>query len=121
MQPGAPGPDPQQPPQNPYEQPAHGGAGAMGQPQGQNNTLGLVSMILGIASIPLVCCFYLGLPVGIAALVTGYLGKQKADQGLATNRGQAMAGLICGGIAVALEILLIVLVVVLNVVDVPTY
>lgn len=84
------------------------------QPQGQQNTLGLVSMILGIASIPLVCCLYLGIPVGIAAVITGYLGRQKAAQGLATNDGQAKAGLICGAIAAILGIVLIILAVVGN-------
>jgi hypothetical protein len=88
-------------------------------PSNQNNTLGLVAMILGIVAIPMICCFYLGVPLGIAAIVLGYLGKQKADQGLATNRGQAMAGLICGAVAVGLTILLVLLSVVLRVVDIP--
>ncbi|TDB76565.1 DUF4190 domain-containing protein [Micromonospora sp. KC723] len=127
MQPGPPGQDPygQQPPHDPYGQPAPGqpygqpadpyapppaapptypGAGYP-QPAGQQNTLGLVSMILGIASIPMLCCFSVGIPLGVAAVVTGWLGKQKADQGLASNGGQAKAGLICGGIAVALGVL----------------
>lgn len=76
-------------------------------------------MILGIASIPLVCCFYLGIPLGIAAAVTGWMGKQKAEQGLANNRGQAMAGLICGAVAVGIGILFIILAVVLRVVNLP--
>jgi hypothetical protein len=76
-------------------------------------------MILGIASIPLVCCFYLGIPLGIAAAITGWMGKQKAEQGLANNRGQAMAGLICGAVAVGLGIVFIILAVVLNVVNLP--
>jgi hypothetical protein len=84
------------------------------QPQ-PNNTLGLVSMILGIVAIPLVCCFNLGIPVGIAAAVLGFLGKQKAEKGLANNRGQALAGLICGAAAVGLGILSIIAVLVLNV------
>ncbi|MGW0436074.1 DUF4190 domain-containing protein [Micromonospora sp. NPDC003197] len=66
-------------------------------------------MILGIAAIPLLFCCYLGFPLGIAAAVTGFLGKQKADQGLADNRGQALAGLICGAVAVGLGILSIIL------------
>lgn len=81
------------------------------QPQGQQNTLGLVSMILGIASIPLACC-YLGIPLGIAAVVTGYLGRQKAAQGLANNDGQAKAGLICGIVGAVLGVLQIVLLIV---------
>ena len=98
----------------PYPPPA-GAPGAA-----PNNTFGLISLILGIAAIPLVCCFYIGFPLGIAAAVLGYLGKQKAEQGLATNRGQAMAGLICGLSAVGLGILFIILTVVLNV-ALPSY
>lgn len=82
--------------------------GATG-PQQPSNTLGLVSMILGIASIPLLCCFGLGIPVGIAAVVLGFLGKSKVDQGLATNRGQVLAGLICGGIATAFGLIAVIL------------
>ena len=94
--------------QQPYgAPPAYPNAGYP-QPQGQQNTLGLVSMILGIASIPLACC-YLGIPLGIAAVVTGYLGRQKAAQGLANNDGQAKAGLICGIIGAVLGVLQIVL------------
>ena len=78
-------------------------------PQQPSNTLGLVAMILGIASIPLLCCFGFGTLVGIAAVVLGFMGKSRAEQGLATNRGQALAGLICGGIAVALGVVSIVL------------
>jgi len=105
----------QQPYQDPYGQPAYPppmypGAGFTGKGPGQQqNTLGLVSMILGIASIPLVCC-YLGIPLGISALVTGWLGKQKAAQGLADNNGQAIAGLICGAIGVVVGLLQIFLV-----------
>ncbi|MGK5522747.1 DUF4190 domain-containing protein [Micromonospora sp. URMC 107] len=105
----------QQPYQDPYGQqayappPMYPNAGFTGKGPGQQqNTLGLVSMILGIASIPLVCC-YLGIPLGIGALVTGWLGKQKAAQGLADNNGQALAGLICGAIGVVLGLLQIIL------------
>jgi hypothetical protein len=66
-------------------------------------------MILGIAAIPLVCCFFIGIPLGIAATVLGFLGKRKAEQGLATNRGQALAGLICGAVAAIGGIILIVI------------
>ena len=66
-------------------------------------------MILGIASIPLACC-YLGIPLGLTALITGWLGKQKADQGLAGNSGQALAGLICGAVGLLLGMVQLVLV-----------
>jgi hypothetical protein len=106
----------QQPYQDPYGQqayppPMYPNAGFQKGPGGQQNTLGLVSMILGIASIPLVCC-YLGIPLGIGAVVTGWMGKQKAAQGLADNQGQALAGLICGAIGAVLGVLQIILLVV---------
>ncbi|MEU7867908.1 DUF4190 domain-containing protein [Dactylosporangium sp. NPDC049140] len=90
--------------------PAAGYQAPYGQPGGQpSNTLGLVGMILGIASIPLVCCFYLGLPLGIAGVVVSYLGMNKVKQGLANNRGMALAGIICGAIGAVLGLLLLIL------------
>jgi Na+/proline symporter len=90
-----------------------------GQPAGQqpSNGLGLTSMILGIAAIPLVCCFGIGFLPGVIAVVLGFLGKKKADSGEATNRGQAMAGLICGAIAVVLTLLWFLLFAVFGVID----
>jgi len=92
----------------PPGQPYQGG----GAPQ---NTLGLISMILGIASIPLVFCCLLGFPLGIAAAVLGFLGRQKAAQGLATNDNQAKVGLITGAVGVGLSILWIILSFVVNI------
>jgi hypothetical protein len=80
-----------------------------GQPQQPQNALGITSLVLGIASFPLLCCFSIGILTGIAAVVTGFLAKGKAEQGLATNRGMAMAGLICGAVAAALGVILIII------------
>ncbi|GAA1508046.1 hypothetical protein GCM10009827_022800 [Dactylosporangium maewongense] len=84
-----------------YQQPGYG----QQQPQ---NTLGLVSMILGIVSIPFACC-YIGLLLGAAAIVLGYLGQQKVKQGLANNGGMALAGIITGAVGVVIEIAIWVL------------
>ena len=84
----------QQPPyQDPYAQqqprtaprPAYPNAGYP-QAQGQSNTLGLVSMILGIASIPLVCCLYLGVPVGIGARGDRLPGQAEGGPGPGQQR-----------------------------------
>lgn len=91
------------PPPPPYYGPPQGGY--PGAPQQPQNTQGLVGMILGIAAIPLLCCFYLGVLVGIAGAIVSWMGLQKANQGLATNRSQAMAGLICSIVAVGLGII----------------
>jgi hypothetical protein len=84
-------------------------------PAGRNNTMGLLGMIFGIASIPLVlCCTLLSIPLGGAGVVLGILGMNKAKQGLADNRGMALAGVICGAIGVALGVTYLVLSLALN-------
>lgn len=88
-----------------------------GQPGQPSNGLGLASMIVGIVSIPLICCFSIGTLGGIAAVVLGFLGKAKADRGEATNRGQALAGIICGFVAVGLGLLLFIFGIVLGTFD----
>ncbi len=95
------------PPPPPYYGPPQGSY--PGGPASPQNTQGLVGMILGIASIPLVCCC-LGIPLGAAGAIVSYLGLQKANQGLANNRSQAMAGLICGAVGVVFGLIQIVLV-----------
>jgi hypothetical protein len=86
-----------------------GGYGAPQQPpvpgQQQNNTLGLLAMIFGIAGIPLaICIALLGILLGGAAVVLGILGMRRVAEGRASNRGMALAGVICGAIAGVLGI-----------------
>ncbi|HTN77747.1 MAG TPA: DUF4190 domain-containing protein [Pirellulaceae bacterium] len=78
--------------------------------------MALTSMILGIGSlvtvIPSCCCFvFSGLSglLGVGALILGYLGMQECQTQGKRGKEMAMAGMICGGIGLALSILLIVL------------
>jgi hypothetical protein len=94
---------------------------AYGPPPGQQpygappqNGFGLTSMILGIVSIPISCCWYISGVVGIIGLVFGFLGKKKVDAGLANNRGIAIAGIITSAIGVALSILFLILTIALQ-------
>lgn len=57
------------------------------------NGAGVAALVLGIIS--LVTCPGLG----IAALICGRVGMKRADLGLANNRSQALAGVICGCIS----------------------
>lgn len=106
------------PPATPYPvtgyqaPPTHGPVGYPPRPPGApfrpyNNTVGLLSMIFGIVSLPLMFCCYIGLPLGIAAVIMGGIGVKKVGDGQANNRGQAIAGMVCGGIAICLTLLLI--------------
>ena len=69
---------------------------------------GLLSMIFGIISIPLVCCVYVGLPLGIAAVVLGIVGINKANRGEADNKGMAIAGIACGAVAAVSGLILLI-------------
>lgn len=78
-------------------------------PEASQNTFGLLAMALGIASIPLVFCFTLGLPFGVAAIGFGVLGLRRYEQGRATNRGQSITGIACGAVgATAVTVLIII-------------
>jgi hypothetical protein len=81
------------------------GYGPPGVPPQPNNTLGLVGMILGIVSIPVACCAIVGLLTGGAGVVLGSMGLRKVAAGQATNRGQALAAVICGAVGLVLSII----------------
>ena len=78
------------------------GAGA-----GQNKTLAIVSLVLGIVSF--LCCNWF--IVGLAAVVTGFMAKSKADSDPANygGRGLALGGIITGVLSMIIGILIWVL------------
>lgn len=63
------------------------------------NGMGTAALVLGILQF-----FCLGTVGSILAIVFGKIGMNKADQGLATNRGAAKAGFILGIIGIALTV-----------------
>ena len=82
-----------------------------GQPDQQlPQGLAITSMVLGIVSIVMSCCCWpFNLLPAIAAIICGFMAKGKADQGEARGKGMAMAGIICGFVAVALAVLVLIL------------
>jgi|SRR6476619_6688955 len=90
------------------EQPPPAPSAGPYQPQAQNG-VGLAAMIVGIAS------FVLFAPISsIVAVSLGVVGLGKVRKGTATNRGQALAGVICGAISLVLSVIFLVWVVVLR-------
>jgi hypothetical protein len=67
---------------------------------GADNSMGTWALVLGIVSI--FCCPYVA---GILAIIFGVKGRQKAEQGLATNGGMATAGLVLGIIGIIVSII----------------
>ncbi|HEX6497956.1 MAG TPA: DUF4190 domain-containing protein [Micromonosporaceae bacterium] len=65
---------------------------------------GLLSMIFGIVSIPLVLCCSLGVALGVAGVVLGVLALRTPNPTRPSDRNQGIAGLACGGVAIVLTI-----------------
>lgn len=63
------------------------------------NGMGTAALVMGILQF-----FCLGVIGSILAIVFGRIGIQRADQGLATNRGTAKAGVILGIVGVAMQV-----------------
>ncbi|MBX3289817.1 MAG: DUF4190 domain-containing protein [Acidobacteria bacterium] len=67
----------------------------------RDKTLGILSLGLGVASLTIGWCCYLGLFLGPAALITGLIAMSqiKKDPDKYEGRGFALAGAITGGVA----------------------
>jgi len=106
----APPPPGTTPPPPGYGAPAAPGYGAppppgFGAPQpgqwapappvaGQSNGMAVAALVCGIISF-----FCLGLLLGIPAVVLGFLGLNKSKELGGTGKGQAIAGIVLGGLA----------------------
>src|SRR4051812_38721760 len=95
MSPGYPQDDPS--PQDSYGPAPYPPPGFQEQPDNGDGNLALILGIIGLV--------FAGLITGIPAIIFGKRGQRKADAGLATNRGNATAGVVLGWISVALTIL----------------
>ncbi|AXE88977.1 DUF4190 domain-containing protein [Streptomyces sp. Go-475] len=90
---------------------AGAGYGWPGMQPAPQNGMGIAAMVLGIISCTLFCLYgVVSLVTGILAVVFGIKGRKRAEAGVATNHGQAQAGLIMGIIGIILGITVIVLI-----------
>ena len=95
--PGAPGPYP--------------GAYAGGSPAGPpRNGMGIAAVILGVIALLGFWTIFLGIVLGLLALIFGIIGRRRAARREATNGGTALAGAILGGIALVASLLFLALV-----------
>lgn len=75
------------------------------------NQAGMLALGLGIASVAVLlpsfgALFFLSLPLGLAAIVLGVIGKRKVARKVAARHGRsAHAGLVLGAISTALSLL----------------
>jgi hypothetical protein len=68
----------------------------------------------------LLCCLYIGIPIGIAAIVLGIIGVNRANSGEANNKGMSIAGIACGCSGALLGLLWIIAIFAFNA-STPSY
>ena len=107
-----PAPQPQQPPAPPgygAPQPAYYA------PAGpKNDGMSIAALVCGISAIPTLFLCGIGIVPAILGVVFGVIGKKKVEQsgGALQGRGMALAGAICGAVAIGLFLIWLLLVVI---------
>jgi hypothetical protein len=76
------------------------------------NGMGTAGLVLGILSAIVFCLWPLAIVLGILGVIFGAIGRGKVSKGMATNAGQALAGIICGAVGIVLGVGMLVLLVV---------
>ncbi len=71
----------------------------MSHPDAPQNQIGVASVLLGLVGL-LTCWLLLGVPFGIAAVVTGDIARRRVTRGEANNPRTAVAGMVLGAIAI---------------------
>jgi hypothetical protein len=85
--------------------PGGAGYGAYPTARPRRNGLGAAALVIGVVALVLVVLILfspLGVLLGLVAVVLGIFGVIRVNRGEADNRGQAVAGLVTGALALAL-------------------
>jgi Na+-driven multidrug efflux pump len=88
------------------EPPPYGPAGTrpLSRPR---NGVGIAALVLGVIGLTLVLTFFffpLGAVAAVVALILAPIGMSRASKGQASNRGEAVAGLICALVALVVAV-----------------
>jgi len=98
-------------PAEPTRAGAPGGPGYPAYPAARprQNGMGTAALVLGVVALVLAVLILfapLGALLGLLAVIFGIVGLIRANQGVADNRGQAVAGLVTGGLALLIGLFL---------------
>jgi hypothetical protein len=91
--------------------PAGAGYGAYPPTRPRRNGVGTAALVFGVVALVLVVLILfspLGVLLGLVAVILGILGIVRVNQGQADNRGQAVAGLVTGGLALVIGLVFVV-------------
>ncbi len=102
--------------QNPYGAAPYGGGYGYPAPQKSTNGKAIGALISGIVGlVMLAACFLISFPVGIAAVVLGFMARREVEQtgDTQTGSGMALAGIITGALAIVGAIVWVVIFIVI--------
>jgi hypothetical protein len=68
-------------------------------PDAPRNEVGVASLLLGLVAL-LSCWLMIGIPFGIAAVITGDMARGRVKRGEANNPRVAVAGMVLGAVAI---------------------
>ncbi|MFV2121964.1 DUF4190 domain-containing protein [Streptomyces sp. Act-28] len=100
--PPSPAGHPAAPQPSPYAAPVSAYGAPAPQPSNGPGTAGLVLGIIGIVCNLTILLWFVGVILGILAIIFGAVGRSRANRGEATNKGAATAGLVTGIISTVL-------------------
>ncbi|KKC04761.1 DUF4190 domain-containing protein [Mycobacterium nebraskense] len=72
----------------------------MSQPEQPRNEMGVASVLVGLVAL-LTCWMLIGVPFGIAAVITGDIARRRVQRGEANNPRIALAGMVLGAVSIA--------------------
>jgi membrane-bound ClpP family serine protease len=83
------------------------GSGDYVERTGRRNGIGVAALVVGVVALVLavlIIFFPIAALLGLIAIILGIIGMSRASRGEADNRGQAIAGLVTGLLALAIAI-----------------
>lgn len=89
------------------EYPVSGQQPVVASPARPRNGMGVAALVVGVASLVAALSFVLfplGFIGGIVALIFGIIARTRGRAGGATNPGQAVAGIVCGVLALVIAV-----------------
>ncbi|ORB75506.1 DUF4190 domain-containing protein [Mycobacterium scrofulaceum] len=72
----------------------------MSQPEQPRNEMGVASLLVGLIAL-VTCSLLVGVPFGIAAVITGDIARRRVQRGEADNPRMALAGMLLGAVSIA--------------------
>ena len=72
----------------------------MSDPDAPRNEVGVASLLVGLVAL-LTCWLLIGVPFGIAAVITGDVARRRVQRGEANNPRIAVAGMALGAVSIA--------------------